>query len=322
MRVSPSGMNFKFSHKIKKYNLRKLFFLLCCVLQGQNTYQGQVLFDYSGTENGLFSSITQDSISSGFSINQNNQDSSYFLIASITQQEDNEFDLFLVALQDTVFPLQPRAWDIPGEGDEDNPLSLETLLIFMPGLDSSFVTEIFDAFTDTSSSEDTTDLFSDFFTTFSDNLYLGLQGEVEIESVTDSSILGSFNTIMIKPAFHFPPHTIFIDNGEFEFYDTNIPALGTSTIDKVPKAFEIHEVYPNPFNSSTTIDISISSSSINTSLHIMDIRGRTIETIFNGELVAGRHSFNWHSNQNPSGVYFTVLNYENSTETKKLMLIK
>ena len=302
--------------------MRKLSFLLFCVLQGQNTYQGQVLFDYNGTENGFFSSIAQDSISSGFSINQSNQDSSFFLMASITQQENNEFDLFLAALQDTVFPLQPRTWDIPGEGDEDNPLSLETLLIFMPGLDSSFVIEVFDAFTDTSSSDDTTDIFTDFFTNFSENLYLGLSGTVEIESVSDSSILGSFNTIMIKPAFYFPPHTIFINNGEFTFYDVDIPVLENSIVNTVPKDFGLHKIYPNPLNSSATIDISITSSSINTSLYIVDIRGRIVEILFNGKLSAGHHLFYWNSNQTPSGVYFTVLNYGNSTETKKVMLVK
>ena len=54
----------------------------------------------------------------------------------------------------------------------------------------------------------------------------------------------------------------------------------------------------------------------------MDIRGRIVEILFNGELSAGHHLFNWDSNQTPSGVYFTVLNYGNSTETKKMMLIK
>ena len=295
---------------------------MSCILHGQNAYEGQVLFDYSGTENGQFSSMVQDSVISGFSFSQDNEDSSYFLIASITQQEDNEFDLFLAALQDTSFPLQPRTWDIPGEGDEDNPLSLETLLIFMPGLDSSFVMELFDAFTDTSNSEDTTDLFSDFFTTFADNLYLGLSGELEIEAVTDSSIIGSFNTIMIKPAFHFPPHTIFINNGEFEFYDIATPELGISNGREIPKEFELHSIYPNPFNSSTNIDLSIRSPNQPTSLYIVDINGRKIETIFSGKMETGFHSFNWDSKQNPSGLYFSILQIGNSIDTKKLMLIK
>lgn len=295
---------------------------MSCILHGQNAYEGQVLFDYSGTENGQFSSMVQDSVISGFSFSQDNEDSSYFLIASITQQEDNEFDLFLAALQDTSFPLQPRTWDIPGEGDEDNPLSLETLLIFMPGLDSSFVMELFDAFTDTSNSEDTTDLFSDFFTTFADNLYLGLSGELEIEAVTDSSIIGSFNTIMIKPAFHFPPHTIFINNGEFEFYDIATPELGISDVREIPKEFELHSIYPNPFNSSANIDLSIRSPNQPTLLYIVDINGRKIETIFSGKMETGFHSFNWDSKQNPSGLYFSILQIGNSIDTKKLMLIK
>ena len=302
--------------------MKKLIFLFFCLLQGQNAYEGQVLFDYSGTENGVFSSMVQDSIVSGFSVSQNNGDSSYFLIASITQQEDNEFDLFLAALQDTSFPLQPRTWNIPGEGDEGDPLSLETLLVFMPGLDSNFVLELFDTFIDTSSSEDSTDLFSDFFTTFADNLYLGLSGELVVETVTDSSVIGSFNTIMIKPAFHFPPHTIFINNGEFEFYDIAIPELEISNEKNIPKEFELYSIYPNPFNSSTTIDISIRSSIQHTSLYIVDIGGRKIETIFAGKMRSGIHSFNWNSNQNPSGIYFSVLQIGNSIETKKLMLIK
>ena len=291
-------------------------------MHSQNTYQGQVLFEYSGTENGLFTSTLQDSTTSGFSLNQNSGDSSSFLIASITQQNENEFDLFLAALQDTTFPVQPRTWNIPGEGDEDNPLSLETLVVFMPGLDSSFVEELFNTFTDTSANDDSTDIFSDLFSTFSSSLYLGLQGELEIESVTDSSIVGSFNSILIKPAFYFPPHTIFISDGEFEFYNTGIPLLKNAIGERAPEHFELGSVYPNPFNSTATIEVFINSSNINTSLFIVDITGKKVQTIFNEKMETGRHLFNWNSNQNPSGIYFSVLKAQNSIKTKKLMLIK
>ena len=30
--------------------MKKILFSLLCLLQGQNTYQGQVTFDYDGTE--------------------------------------------------------------------------------------------------------------------------------------------------------------------------------------------------------------------------------------------------------------------------------
>ena len=42
--------------------MKRILFSFLCFLQGQNTYQGQVTFDYEGTESGVFSSTLQDSI--------------------------------------------------------------------------------------------------------------------------------------------------------------------------------------------------------------------------------------------------------------------
>ena len=303
--------------------MKRILFSFLCFFQGQNTYQGQVTFDYDGTESGVFSSTLQDSIIFGFSLNQTDGDSSSFLIASVTQQDINEFDLFLAVLQDTSYPLEPRVWDIPGEGDEDNPLSLESLVVFLPKLDSSIVDELLDIFSETTTGEDSSDVLNSLFSLLSNSFYLGLQGELEIETVTDSSIIGSFNAVLIKPAFYFPPHTISITNGEFQFFDVELPVLN-STIenDPSPNYFEISSVYPNPFNSATNIEVLINSNNENTSLCIVDITGKKVQTIFNKKMETGRHLFNWNSNQNPSGIYFSVLETNNSVKTKKLMLIK
>ena len=303
--------------------MKRILFSFLCFLQGQNTYQGQVTFDYDGTESGIFSSTLQDSTISGFSLNQTDGDSSSFLIASVTQQDDNEFDLFLAVLQDTSYPLVPRIWEIPGEGDEDNPLSLESLVLFLPKLDSSIVDELLDIFSVTATGDDSSDVLTNLVSSLSNSLYLGLQGELEIETVTDSSVIGSFNAVLIKPAFYFPPHTISITNGEFQFFDVDLPVLN-STIENgsSPNYFEISSVYPNPFNSATNIEVFINSDSGNASLCIVDITGKKVETIFNEKVEAGRHLFSWNSNQNPSGIYFSVLKTNSSINTKKLMLIK
>ena len=292
-------------------------------MHSQSTYQGQITFEYSGTENGLFTSTLEDSTISGFSLNQTDGDSSSFLIASVTQQDDNEFDLFLAVLQDTSYPLEPRIWEIPGEGDEDNPLSLESLIIFLPKLDSSIVDELLDIFSGTATGDDSSDVLTNLFSSLSNSLYLGLQGELEIETVTDSSVIGSFNAVLIKPAFYFPPHTISITNGEFQFFDVELPMLN-NTIENgsSPNYFEICSVYPNPFNSATNIEVLINSNNEDTSLYIVDITGKKVQTIFNEKMEAGRHLFNWNSNQNPSGIYFSVIRTNNSIKAKKLMLIK
>ena len=303
--------------------MKKILFSFLCFLQGQNTYQGQVTFDYDGTENGIFSSILQDSTISGFSLNQTNGDSSSFLIASVTQQDDNEFDLFLAVLQDTNYPIEPRIWDIPGEGNEDNPLSLESLVVFLPKLDSSIVDELLDTFSGTPIGNDSSDVLTSLFSSLSNSLYLGLQGELEIVTATDSSVIGSFNAVLIKPAFYFPPHTISITNGEFQFFDVELPVFNSTVKnDSYPNYFEISSIYPNPFNSATNIEVLINFNNVNTSLYIVDINGKKVQTIFNGKIETGRHLFSWDSNQNPSGIYFSVLKTNNFIKTKKLMLIK
>ena len=301
--------------------MKKLVFFFS-LLTAQTAYEGQVTFEYEGTEDGTFSSIIQDSVISAFSFNQTTGDTSYLLMASMTQQESNEFDLFLAVLTDTTFPVGPRTWDIPGDGDEDNPLSFETLVIFMPGLDSSFVLELFDSFTDTSNTQDSSDIISDIFLSLTNDLYLGLQGEMEITEATDTSITGVFNTVMIKPAFYFPPHTISIDNGEFVFSQVSLPALSVSNNTQPERTNILQKVYPNPFNSNTTIEFSVKNDIENMELIIFDINGRKLETLFSGYMGSGSKSIQWNSGQYSSGIYFAVLDTKYSIESNKLVLVK
>ena len=113
---------------LKKF-ITLLFFLYFITISfAQNIYQGEINFNYNGTVNGSFTSISEDSLITGLTINQIVNDTALVIMVSITQQDENEFDLFLAVLRDTIFPIQPRSWNIPGEGDENNPLSLKAFL--------------------------------------------------------------------------------------------------------------------------------------------------------------------------------------------------
>ncbi len=315
-------MFFSYSFSFIK-QIRKWGFFLFCILSGQNIYQGEITFDYNGTVDGFFSSTVDDTLITGVSFNQNIGDTTFFLIASISQQDDNEFDLFLAVLRDTTFPVQPRIWDIPGEGDDDNPLSLESIIIFMPALDSSFVNQLFETFTDTSTTGDTTDILEDVFSELSNDLYLGLEGELEITIASDSLIVGVFNTVMIKPAFYFPPHTVSIDNGEFYFNNVNIPELNTTIKNTLsPTSLKLYPAYPNPFNPITTIQYYHSGQLEFVSLFIYDINGKKLEMLYEGKPTMGINKIQWKPNKLPSGVYFVGLKTNSSIKSQKLILIK
>lgn len=306
----------------KKFIINIIFFIFC-ISPAQNIYQGQIIFDYSGTVDGVFTSTVDDTLATGIAFNEMVEDTAFFLMASITQQGDNTFDLFLAVLRDTTYPIQSRIWDIPGEGDEENPLSLETILIFMPGLDSLFVNDLFETFTDTSSNNDTTDILGDVFSNLSDNLYLGLDGELEIATASDSLITGYFNTFMLKPAFHFPPHTVNINNGEFLFNISSLPELKTKKENPLnPTSFKLSPVYPNPFNNATTIQYFLPDNFIELSLAVYDIKGKRLETINTSSATPGINTVKWNPNNLSTGVYFLVLYTKKTIQSQKLILLK
>lgn len=283
------------------------------------TYTGQVSFNYNGTNNGNFSSLINDSTLTGIAFNQDNGDTSYFIFSAITQQGNNQFDIFLAVLRDTIFPIQPRSWEIPGDGDESNPLSLETILVLMPGLDSSFVLTFLETFSDTSEDQNVEDLFAEIFETLSDDLYLGLQGNIEI-NISNDTISGSFNSILIKPAFNIPPHLISVDNGEFSFQTVTTPELKLQN-NLPPNELSLLKAYPNPFNPVITIQFF---SEINeaTSLIIYDLNGQKISTLFQGHLIKGIHKFKWDAVAYSSGIYFAVVKSTHSLKTKKIIFTK
>lgn len=315
--------NFNIIYFLKKIFRHLAFFCLITFALSQNVYQGEINFDYNGTVDGSFNSITQDSLITGIIINQIVNDTSLLIMASITQQEENEFDLFLAVLRDTIFPVQPRNWDIPGEGDESNPLSLESILVFMPQLDSSFVEEIFEIFTDTTGNQDSTLEIGDIFTSFSDNLYLGLDGNLEVGMVTDSSLTGTFSTVMIKPAFYFPPHTVSIDNGDFSFSNVEIPILKASDSHPLPSStINLFPSYPNPFNPRTKITFDSPDHFIKVSVNIYNSNGQQMKSIYNGSLNSGINSFYWEPKNVASGVYFLVLQTPTSIQSQKLLYLK
>ena len=298
----------------------KLFFFIFSLLTAQNLYNGQINFNYSGTESGSFNSLLADSTKTGLLINQ--EDPSV-IITSFTEHDDNNYDLFFSILQDTIFPVQERSWEIPGSGDQSNPISLEALTLFIPNIDSNFVIQLLDIINDSTNNEDSIDIenyLEDIFLEFSDDLYIGLSGEINFNNVTDSSITGDISLVMLKPAFYFPPHTITIEDGSINFNRVALPILNTKQNKETPYSFELFDSYPNPFNPETNIHFFAKNKTV--SILIYNINGNIVESVISNFNTSGYHNFKWNANQYPSGVYFLKLISKNSIQTKKIMFIK
>jgi len=80
-------------------------------------------------------------------------------------------------------------------------------------------------------------------------------------------------------------------------------------------------VYPNPFNTSTTIQYSLGKPS-SILVEIYDILGRKIDELTHDLQQAGNHQVTWNANSFPSGVYFYRIQGENYSNTGKMMLLK
>jgi hypothetical protein len=93
-----------------------------------------------------------------------------------------------------------------------------------------------------------------------------------------------------------------------------------------PALDKLKQNYPNPFNPNTTITFSLAKAQ-HSSLDIFNIRGQKVRNLVNAQLPAGSHTLAWdatddHGRILPSGLYFYRLQGENSSQTRKMLLLK
>ena len=85
--------------------------------------------------------------------------------------------------------------------------------------------------------------------------------------------------------------------------------------------FKIDNLYPNPFNPSTSLKINIPVSD-NLEVFVYDISGNLIDVLYSGYIVSGQHKLDWIASNQASGVYFFKVNYQSQSIVKKAILIK
>jgi hypothetical protein len=80
--------------------------------------------------------------------------------------------------------------------------------------------------------------------------------------------------------------------------------------------------YPNPFNNSINLDISIPESG-DYAMEIYNITGQRIHTLYKGNLTRGSHSYKWQVDSNiSSGLYFMIVQSNKQIQKFKMIYVK
>ena len=97
--------------------------------------------------------------------------------------------------------------------------------------------------------------------------------------------------------------------------------LNTENNNLNPEKFIVYNLFPNPFNSSTTIGLFTEKSQI-ISIQIFDMSGREIHTIKNKFIPEGNSQFQWGGNEYSTGIYFIKISSQSTYYLKKAVLVK
>jgi hypothetical protein len=101
---------------------------------------------------------------------------------------------------------------------------------------------------------------------------------------------------------------------------------GGNTTPNIPQITELKNVYPNPFNPSTTINYALANMQ-NVSFSIFNSRGQLVRSYQMGTKAAGNHNFVWNGTDEngqtvSTGVYFIRMQAGRDSFSKKAVLMK
>jgi hypothetical protein len=103
------------------------------------------------------------------------------------------------------------------------------------------------------------------------------------------------------------------------------PEAGAVSVKERPNKavtkYSLDQNYPNPFNPSTKINFSILEPGM-VSLKVYNLLGQEVATLVNEELNAGAFEVNFNAANLSSGTYFYKLQTENTSLTKKMIVLK
>ena len=144
-------------------------------------------------------------------------------------------------------------------------------------------------------------------------------------SITKNALAANYNTIKNRTKLVIAgPETdeLFSVFGDYTIEEVIIANSSEEILVTLPSNIEIENVYPNPFNPSTVLNLNIDKPT-NATLIAYDITGRNVDVIFDGKLDAGMKSISWNASNLSSGTYLIKLTTQDgSISMQKVTLMK
>jgi hypothetical protein len=100
-----------------------------------------------------------------------------------------------------------------------------------------------------------------------------------------------------------------------------VVAMGDLQAYLAPSEFGLSASYPNPFNPTTSMNLSLNESGY-VNVNVYNVMGQIVSTLVDGNMDAGYHTLTWNADNMPSGMYLIRVQSGSNIETQKVMLLK
>jgi len=140
-----------------------------------------------------------------------------------------------------------------------------------------------------------------------------------------SATTGDFDADGLEDLFIGIPNNWVMYQG-YIFWGKNIvSSIKNPNRDVIPEGYKV-SLYPNPFNSVTTIDFTLKEAG-RIGISIYNILGQEVAVLVDGEMPAGSHKVQWDGRDGAgtpvgSGVYICRMTAGNAIRTMKMLLLK
>ncbi len=104
------------------------------------------------------------------------------------------------------------------------------------------------------------------------------------------------------------------------FVDIDGAVLSVKKEPIIPTVFAL-TAHPNPFNATITISYALPQSQ-RVGLHLYDMSGRLVESLYEGYRMAGLYKARWNAENISAGIYFVRMETDGFSDTRKIVLVK